>query len=40
MSTDSKNIIKLQEVPEDQNNFGYRFWYKINKKLQKYLGFK
>lgn len=37
---DSKNLIKLQGVPEDQNNFGYKFWYKINKKLQKYFRFK
>jgi len=33
---DFKNIINLQHITEDQNNFGYRLWYKINKKLQKY----
>ena len=33
---DFKNIINHQEKTEDQNNFGYKFWYKSNKKLQKY----
>ena len=33
---DFKNVINLQDIPEDQNNFGYRLWYKINKKIQKY----
>lgn len=38
---DYKNIINPQHLPEDQNNFGYRFWYKLNKKFQKYfLNFK
>ena len=31
-----ENIINYQEKTEDQNNFGYKFWYKINKKFQKY----
>ena len=34
---DFKNIINLQHITEDQNNVGYRLWYKMNKKLQKYL---
>lgn len=37
---DFKNLINYQEKTEDQNNFGYKLWYKINKKIQKYFSIK
>ncbi len=33
---DCTNIINAQHLTEDQNNFGYKLWYKFNKKFQKY----
>ena len=32
---DYKNLINSNHITEDQNNIGYKFWYTINKKLQK-----
>ena len=34
---DFENIINRQEKTEDQNNFGYRIWYKINKNSKIFL---
>ena len=34
---DYKNLINANHITEDQNNFGYKIWYTINKKIQKIL---
>lgn len=33
---DFENLINRQQKTEDHENYGYKLWYKLNKKIQKY----